>query len=257
MLDFSRIPLGERKYLFLDDDVVVQQVKMYDNHEDLFTIRQGHSELYIAPFWEDTEIFHWDDNLQDIIWIENKLLREYVASHADFGIQVRLWVYDRLITANTIFQKTGHKLAIKIWYRPKVIQKTLFQELYGYFEKKYGNQKRQEEIYKITCQYVSDSDKYPSPHVTWGAVDVILIKDDMYEVDMGGPINYPWEISNLDCKIISETQKQNRAFLTDTMMSVGFAPLASEWWHFSYGDAIWAYFYGETSTLYNPIEDIS
>jgi D-alanyl-D-alanine dipeptidase len=38
------------------------------------------------------------------------------------------------------------------------------------------------------------------------------------------------------------------------MTSVGFAPFDGEWWHFSYGDREWAYFYKKKNALYGQIK---
>lgn len=59
---------------------------------------------------------------------------------------------------------------------------------------------------------------------------------------MGTPINSPdarsaWE-TEFDVTISS-----NRKLLLDGMHFAGFAPLSTEWWHFSYGDRFWGMYY--------------
>jgi D-alanyl-D-alanine dipeptidase len=67
---------------------------------------------------------------------------------------------------------------------------------------------------------------------------------------MGAPINHAGPESHITYDLLPADCFQARMLLCDTMLEVGFANLATEWWHFSYGDQIWAYFYGEESTLY-------
>jgi D-alanyl-D-alanine dipeptidase len=46
-----------------------------------------------------------------------------------------------------------------------------------------------------------------------------------------------------------------RRLLASVLLDAGFAPLPSEWWHWSYGDQRWAAFHGESATLYAPTDD--
>ena len=76
-----------------------------------------------------------------------------------------------------------------------------------------------------------------SSHSRGSAVDLTLL--DMTtgkEVDMGGPFDLFSEVSHPDFKGITEEQYYNRMFLRDAMLRNGFAPLDTEWWHFSLAD---------------------
>ena len=50
---------------------------------------------------------------------------------------------------------------------------------------------------------------------------------------MGGPFDFFGELSHPDYKIITREQYENRMFLRELMLRHGFAPLNSEWWHFT------------------------
>ena len=58
---------------------------------------------------------------------------------------------------------------------------------------------------------------------------------------------------------ISQNAKENRLLLRNIMIEAGFAPFDGEWWHFSYGDREWAYYYKKMKAIYNQIayEDLS
>ncbi len=49
----------------------------------------------------------------------------------------------------------------------------------------------------------------------------------------------------------SEARK-NRRILYNLMIDTGFTNLPSEWWHFDYGDKLWAYYTGNEG-LYTGI----
>ncbi len=253
-IELSQVPLSIKKTFYLDDILVKDVIEVKDIQEKLVSISPQDENIKIAPFWKDSQNFSdiEDQELQQIIDLEGKILLEYVKTHPSFWISVRETVYDKLREVNNYFKKQWFELVIKIWYRPLEVQKKLFQEIQKYFKNKLPNLS-QEAIYKLVCEYVSDGDNFVPPHSTWGAVDVVLIDHLWGEVDMGSPINYPGESSYITYQDISPTQKKNRDFLCDTMLKFWFANLASEWWHFSYGDPIWAYFYGKKESLYNKI----
>ena len=73
-----------------------------------------------------------------------------------------------------------------------------------------------------------------SGHSRGSTVDLTLF--DMSsgkEVDMGGAFDYFGNRSHPDYTGITSEQYANRMLLRETMVSHGFKPLASEWWHFT------------------------
>lgn len=93
-------------------------------------------------------------------------------------------------------------------------------------------------------------------HPTGGAVDVTILDEQGRELAMGT------EIASYDkpekCFVfaegLSEVEQKNRLLLRSVMMEAGFAPFNGEWWHYSYGDREWAFFYRHESSLYEPVE---
>lgn len=86
---------------------------------------------------------------------------------------------------------------------------------------------------------------YPPPHSTGGAVDLVIIDSRGEQLPMGTEIDEIAEASYPHF-FDSETSEpfnsyhQNRQLLNAVMVEAGFHRLPSEWWHFSYGDQIWA-----------------
>lgn len=256
-IDLTHVPVEVKKTFTFDDDLILDQIEVYDNNEPLVEIGPNDPNICIAPFWKDRDNFDiHDEELCQLLELEGKILQEYIQKHPNFWILVRKEVYHKLCEVNLFFKQKWYEWVIKIWYRSIEVQKKLFDEIFAYFSKKLSQNTSSEEIYKITAQYVSDSNVYVPPHSTWWAVDLILVDRFWNEVDMWSQINFPWEISNITYHDITSEQKKNRAFLVDTMISFGFANLATEWWHFSYWDPIWAYFYWKTQSLYGKKEHI-
>ena len=76
-----------------------------------------------------------------------------------------------------------------------------------------------------------------SGHTRGSTVDLTLFDmNTEKEVDMGGTFDYFGEESHPDYKGITDEQYNNRMILRDAMMSHGFKPLETEWWHFTLED---------------------
>ena len=76
-----------------------------------------------------------------------------------------------------------------------------------------------------------------SGHTRGSTVDLTLFDmNTEKEVDMGGTFDYFGVESYPDYKGITDEQYNNRMILRDAMMSHGFKPLETEWWHFTLED---------------------
>jgi zinc D-Ala-D-Ala dipeptidase len=92
----------------------------------------------------------------------------------------------------------------------------------------------------------------PPPHSTGAAVDVTLVDAAGNIVEMGSPID---EMSPRSCPEHFATDKsslgqvahQNRRLLLQIMTCAGFKQHPQEWWHFSYGDQLWAWLTNQAS----------
>lgn len=101
----------------------------------------------------------------------------------------------------------------------------------------------------------------PAPlanHHCGGAVDVTLVYSDGTLLDMGAP--YPSEAMgaewhkkfNMLSSEISSEQKVNRKILRDAMEDQDFVWYPGEWWHYSWGDRMWAVYSNQTECFYGP-----
>lgn len=103
-------------------------------------------------------------------------------------------------------------------------------------------------------RYVAAPDALiPPPHTTGGAVDVGLIQPNGKRAYMG-----PWRVAATRAdyaKLTSEAQG-NRARLAAAMQHAGFTNYPEEWWHWSYGDSIWALQTGHAFAIYGTVSCI-
>jgi D-alanyl-D-alanine dipeptidase len=102
-----------------------------------------------------------------------------------------------------------------------------------------------EAVYQIWAVPSLD-EKTPPPHSTGAAVDVTLVDDLGQIVNMGSPIDEMSQRSLPDYYGNSEhPQAQQyhayRQLLNDVMLKAGFQRNPREWWHFCFGDQMWAW----------------
>lgn len=92
-----------------------------------------------------------------------------------------------------------------------------------------------------------------SPHLTGGSVDITLFDRATGEwLDMGSEFDEPTERSHTH---FYEAQPEhvachNRRLLYSVMTQVGFTNLPTEWWHFDYGNPLWASYNQQNHAIY-------
>lgn len=92
-------------------------------------------------------------------------------------------------------------------------------------------------------------------HPTGGAIDIVIKDQRNNQVLNFGSEQYNYITK--DCytfvSSISKEAQSNRMLLRQLLMNVGFAPFDGEWWHFSYGDREWAFYYKQPNAFYSQI----
>jgi len=97
-------------------------------------------------------------------------------------------------------------------------------------------------------------------HHCGGAVDVTLAYSDGTLLDCGTP--YPSEAMSAEwyrkfqmlSDEITDEQKTNRKILRDAMETEDFVWYPGEWWHYCFGDRMWAVYSRQTECFYGPID---
>lgn len=174
---------------------------------------------------------------------------------------IRESAYDKLLKAAECLPK-GHKFLIYDAWRPERVQKVLYHKLRDEIIKKIpaGNE---EEISRLVEEYValpSDNRKSPSPHLTGGAVDLTIITEKGKKLEMGTEFDETREEAHSDYferigqkRELTEKEKElleNRRLLYNTLTRSGFTNYPCEWWHFDFGNQVWAYLSNLKSAFY-------
>jgi len=172
-------------------------------------------------------------------------------------IKVRKKVYERLTLADSLLKKVNknYQLMVVYGYRSMEKQVKYFNEELKKYKKDFKNQL---ELFEFVHEKIAVPEV--SGHPTGGAVDVVIynMKDEEI-IDFGTKVH---DFDNFKSYIyypkIKEFEHNNRILLRKVMMQAGFAPYDGEWWHFSYGDKEWAYYYNKKKYLYPQVnrEDV-
>ena len=146
----------------------------------------------------------------------------------------------------------GYRLKIFDAYRPLSVQKFMIDydikrmasEIFG-SEFESLDTKQQNQVKDTVTHFWSPISKNvalnPPPHSTGAALDLTIVDANGVELNMGTKIDELKEESSADYyKNSHKIYEKNRQLLVNVMSAAGFIQLPTEWWHFSYGDQIWA-----------------
>jgi D-alanyl-D-alanine dipeptidase len=99
----------------------------------------------------------------------------------------------------------------------------------------------------------------PAPHATGAAIDLTIVWEDGEPLFMGGLFDDATALSNTDhferpqgedFSFSAEEAAANRRLLYWVMTEAGFANHPDEWWHYSWGDQMWAALTGAPAAIY-------
>ncbi|MDM3850184.1 MAG: M15 family metallopeptidase [Aphanizomenon gracile PMC627.10] len=171
---------------------------------------------------------------------------------------LRQSVVENLIQAQNNLQLLRPNWYIQIFdaYRPLAVQQFMVDYSFGealrergLTEKELSPQQREDvwkAVYEIWAVPSLDM-KTPPPHSTGAAVDITLVNDLGEVVDMGSPIDEMSDRSHPEYYTHSHQEYDaNRQLLRDIMLKAGFQRNPREWWHFSFGDQMWAWLYNQS-----------
>jgi zinc D-Ala-D-Ala dipeptidase len=164
-------------------------------------------------------------------------------------VYVRQNAARRLVTASKLLATQDPRLSLQVVYGYRAL--SIQQRLYRKFETELSGQFSSTELREAVHRLIASPDV--AGHPTGGAVDIQILRDDQ-PLDFGTKI---WDFapdSFTYSPFVSQLATSNRLMLRDVMMRAGFAPFDGEWWHFSYGDKEWAYYYNLPGAIYDQIE---
>ena len=213
-------------------------------YKDLLTIHGFNAETNKEEFI----LLPLKDEFVEGLYQKRRNMLEY-----GFQIAVRKTVYEKLINVSKDLKKINpnFKVIVAYGFRDIKKQERYFNEILEEVKDRFTDK---EEMY----EYIHEKIAVPevAGHPTGGAIDTMI-----YDTEAGSNLDFGSEIldySTTQCYYettgISKEARENRKLLRDVMMKNGFAPYDGEWWHFSYGDKEWAFYYSKEEALYNQVD---
>ncbi|WP_432463915.1 M15 family metallopeptidase [Agarivorans sp. QJM3NY_33] len=207
----------------LPDWKALQEIQICDNNEPLEPMSLS-SSIKVYPAYHKMQI-----------------------RHAISECFVRGSVFERLIEAEKLLPTGIHLVILDAW-RPFPVQQYLFDTLMNLMEHanpELSPQQCNDKARNLVSPPSTDP-KAPSPHLTGGSVDVTLCDQHGRLLNMGTLFDEASDDSwtaALERPALSKAlqlAQQNRRLLYHAMTNAGFSNLASEWWHYDYGNQLWA-----------------
>ena len=182
--------------------------------------------------------------------------------------KLREEVVNRLVKVNDyLISKNSFYLLIYDSWRPLEVQEFMFKRAFLLecekldIDASLKNMKSYPSILKKVEKfwaYPSFDSRFPPPHSTGGALDVCLSDKEGNLVEMGSKVDQMDETSIPDFYANKKNEEaiiwdSRRNLLREIMTKFGFAQHPNEWWHFSYGDQLWAWKNKKENAIYGKI----
>lgn len=113
----------------------------------------------------------------------------------------------------------------------------------------------EKEIERITRLKIANpfSDGFGG-HQTGGAIDITLCDQSGNDMNLGTKIPEHSNKTKTNSKFLTKEEDGNRKILIQAMTKAGFKNYPVEWWHFCYGDKMWAAYSWKRTCFYGYIE---
>ena len=183
--------------------------------------------------------------------------------------KLREEVVRRLIKANEYLKLRNNSFYLLIYdsWRPIEVQEFMFNRAFGLECKRLDidasvkDIKRYPQIQKKVEKfwaYPSFDERFPPPHSTGGALDITFADKNGNIMDMGSEIDQMDEKSKPDFYKNTDNEEAiiwnyRRNLLKEIMVEFEFVQHPNEWWHFSYGDQLWAWKSKKANAIYGKI----
>ena len=165
--------------------------------------------------------------------------------------RLRKGVYERLLAAQKHLPQ-GYQFMIFEAYRSRARQFELWNELWTKMVQEHPD-KTEEELSLLCSNFVSNPYGVGSGHQFGAAIDVSILDERGYELDMGTKMQEFCDKTETAFEGITPEQKQNRELLKSSLEKEGLVNYPAEWWHYSYGDRKWAQLTGKSQTIYGVL----
>ncbi len=167
--------------------------------------------------------------------------------------QIRAYTYELLKKARTHLPEDCYFMVYEA-YRPMAAQIKLWDGVVATKREEYPQlDVNSEEFIAICDVFAANPYRQGSGHQSGAAVDISLVDGNGHEYDMGGQVRGFDNTADFDCPSISPEARRNREILREALEKVGMVNYPSEWWHYSFGDRLWARLTGSKLAIFGKL----
>ena len=164
----------------------------------------------------------------------------------------RKTIAEKLRTAQDLLPK-GVVFVINDAWRPRVAQERYFNYYLDKVSKAQPDWSH-EKAYREAAKFaIPPTEIYRAGHMTGAAIDVQLMRNGRRLPMQSRSLNFA-QRATTDSPQLQPYIDRNRQLLLDVMTKVGLVNYPREYWHFSYGDVMWAEYTGSSRAIYGVIE---
>tara|TARA_B100000073_G_scaffold340194_1_gene339685 strand:+ start:1709 stop:2401 length:693 start_codon:yes stop_codon:yes gene_type:complete len=198
----------------------------------------------------------------------------YLKSGAPYKNKDLIWalretVLLKLINADNYLKSNYKDLSLMLYdsWRPMEVQEYMYNSAINaeYQKLKINSDEDKLKLSEEVCKKVGKFWAYPTqnpacppPHSTGAAIDATLINSNGKVIFMGSNFDEMSPRSSPDFYQKNNSReallwKNRRQILKTVLMKFGFVQHPHEWWHFSYGDQLWAWKKQKPNALYGRV----
>ncbi len=168
--------------------------------------------------------------------------------------RIRAYIYQMLLNAK-MYLPTNYYFKIYEAYRPLDAQKQLWKQVVNTQKKEHPKMDIESEEFIAICDvFCANPYRQGSGHQSGAAIDVTLCNRDGIEYDMGGDIRGFSQSCDFEYPVSIKARK-NRNILKFALEKAGFINYPAEWWHYSFGDRLWAKLTGSKIAIFGRLDD--
>ena len=168
--------------------------------------------------------------------------------------RVRTYIYSLLQKAQKNLPE-NYFFMIYEALRPRKKQIELWNSVVERMKNSHPNLDPNSEEFIMMCDvYAANPYRQGSGHQSGAAIDVTLCNASGIEYEMGSFVRDFSKNASAENTDLSKEAIKNRKILDDALTSVGFVNYPPEWWHYSFGDRLWARLTKSEIAIFGSIE---
>ena len=167
--------------------------------------------------------------------------------------RIRRYIYQMLLRAQTDLP-AGYHFKIYEAYRPLSAQVQLWNQVVAEQKALHPDMDVESEAFIALCDvFAANPYRQGSGHQSGAAIDVSLCDASGMDYEMGGQVRGFGLESDFECPV-SDRARQNRLILRTALENAGFVNYPAEWWHYSFGDRLWARLTGSKIAIFGRLD---